>query len=170
MLDRVDFVPVFFAPFVSAPMVVDPGWVDYNDHLNMAYYNVLFDRAMDEAMLLVGLGPYYVRHKGASYVTAEVHVRYMRELKADDPVRVTVQLLDFDDKRVHVFQQLYHAAEGWVSATSEQMALHVDLMRKKTAHFPTDILSRLALMKQAHDRLTPPEGAGRRIAMPPRPA
>ena len=50
MLDRVDFEPVFFAPFVSSVMRVEPAWIDYNGHLNMAYYNVLFDRAVDEAL------------------------------------------------------------------------------------------------------------------------
>ena len=46
--------PVFPAPFVSSVMRVDPGWIDYNGHLNMAYYNVLFDRAVDEAYELIG--------------------------------------------------------------------------------------------------------------------
>ena len=50
MLGRVDLEPVFFAPFVSSVMRVEPGWIDYNGHLNMAYYHVLFDRAVDEAV------------------------------------------------------------------------------------------------------------------------
>src|SRR5260370_34827231 len=54
MLDRRDLEPVFFAPFVSSPMRVEPGWIDYNGPLNMAYYNVLFDRAVDEAFELLG--------------------------------------------------------------------------------------------------------------------
>ncbi len=49
MLDRPVPEPAFFAPFVSTVMRVEPGWIDYNGHLNMAYYNVLFDRAVDEA-------------------------------------------------------------------------------------------------------------------------
>ena len=44
MLDRLDPEPVFFAPFVSSVMRVEPAWIDYNGHLNMAYYNVLLDR------------------------------------------------------------------------------------------------------------------------------
>ncbi|ALK10493.1 thioesterase family protein [Blastochloris viridis] len=167
MLDRLDFEPVFFAPFVSSVMTVEPQWIDYNGHLNMAYYNVLFDRAVDEVALLLGLGPYYARHRGASYVSAEVHVRYLRELKVHDPVRVTVQLLGYDLKRLHLFQELYHAADGWISATSEQIALHFDLERKKAAPFPEDILTRVSQMKRAHGRLKPPEGAGRAIAMSP---
>ena len=91
MLDRRDLEPVFFAPFVSSAMVVDRAWIDYNGHLNMAYYNVLFDRAVDEAFELLGCGADYVT-KGFSTFTAEVHVRYLRELRAGDPVRARLPL------------------------------------------------------------------------------
>ena len=60
MLDRLDLEPLFFAPFVSSVMRVEPAWIDYNGHLNMAYYNVLFDRAVDEVFELLGCGVDYV--------------------------------------------------------------------------------------------------------------
>jgi acyl-CoA thioester hydrolase len=166
MLDRPGLEPVFFAPSVSSVMRVEPGWIDYNGHLNMAYYNVLFDRAVDEAFALVGIGPSYVKERNCSFFTAEVHVRYLRELHANDPVRVTLQLLDHDPKRLHFFEQLFHAEEGWVSATSEQMALHVDMAAKRTAPFPPDIAAKIAKMRAAHAMLPRPEPAGRRIEMP----
>ena len=78
----------------------------------------------------------YLKEHGHSCFTAEVHVRYLRELHAGDPVRVTFQLLDYDAKRMHYFEQLFHAEEGWLSATSENMALHVDMTARKTAPFP----------------------------------
>jgi acyl-CoA thioester hydrolase len=168
MLDRLDFEPVFFAPFVSSMMRVEPAWIDYNGHLNMAYYNVLFDRAVDEVFELLGCGADYVKPRRQSCFTAEVHVRYLRELHADAPVRVTFQLLDYDAKRLHFFEQLFHAAEGWVSATSENMALHVDMVAGKTAAFPADVTAALAKMKAAHAMLPLPEAAGRGIAMPGR--
>ena len=166
MLDRLDLEPVFFAPFVSSVMTVEPAWIDYNGHLNMAYYNVLFDRAVDEAFELLGCGLDYVRTRKHSCFTAEVHVRYLRELHAGDPVRVTFQLLDHDAKRMHYFEQLFHATEGWVSATSENMSLHVDMAAGKTAPFPEEVTGCLARMQAAHRRLPRPEAAGRRIAMP----
>ena len=166
MLDRRDFEPLFFAPFVSSLMGVEPSWIDYNGHLNMAYYNVLFDRAVDEAFDLLGIGPDYVTAERHSCFTAEIHVRYLRELHAGDPVRVTFQLLDYDSKRIHYFEQLFHAVDGWVSATSENMSLHVDMDAKKTAAFPDAAVKRLADMKASHGRLPLPEAAGRRIAMP----
>ena len=165
MLDRLDLEPVFFAPFVSSVMAVEPAWIDYNGHLNMAYYNVLFDRAVDEAFELLGCGLDYVKTRKHSCFTAEVHVRYLRELHAGDPVRVTFQLLDYDAKRMHYFEQLFHASEGWVSATSENMSLHVDMAAGKTAPFPDEVARCLARMKAAHGHLPRPEAAGRRIAM-----
>jgi acyl-CoA thioester hydrolase len=90
----------------------------------------------------------------------------LRELHAGDPVRVTFQLLDYDAKRMHYFEQLFHASDGWVSATSENMSLHVDLEAKKTAAFPSEAMQRLGEMKASHARLPVPEAAGRRIAMP----
>ena len=165
MLERPDLEPVFAAPFVSPVMKVEPEWIDYNGHLNMAYYNVLFDRAVDEAYEIMGCGLAYLKETRHSTLTAEAHIRYLRELRAGAPVRVTLQLLDFDAKRMHYFEQLFHAEEGWLSATSENMVLHVDMAAKKVAPFPEFIAARLAQMKAAHARLPVPEGTGRRIAM-----
>ena len=166
MLDRTDPEPAFFAPFVSSLMRVEPQWIDYNGHLNMAYYNVLFDRAVDEAYEAIGIGLSYLKTTNHSTFTAEAHVRYLREIHEGDPVRVTFHLLDFDAKRIHYFEQLFHADEGFLSATSENMTLHVDMAAKKVAAFPDAIMQRLAAMKAAHAALPVPEGIGRRIAMP----
>jgi acyl-CoA thioester hydrolase len=163
MLDRVDFAPHFFAPFVSSVMPVEAGWIDYNGHLNMAYYNVLFDRAVDEVFELLGCGAGYL-NKGFSTFTAEVHVRYLRELHAGDPVRVTFQLLDYDAKRMHYFEQLFHAEQGWVSATSENMSLHVDMTSKTVVPFAPEVTRRLSQMKASHGQLPRPEAAGRAIS------
>src|SRR5271163_1455349 len=139
MHDRAEPMPVMPAPFVSSVMRVEPAWIDYNGHLNMAYYNVLFDRAVDDAYELLGCGLAYLAATKHSTFTAEAHVRYLRELHAGDPVRVTLQLLNFDAKRMHYVEQLFHADEGWLSATSENMVLHVDMMAKRVALFPPAI-------------------------------
>jgi acyl-CoA thioester hydrolase len=166
MLDRTDFEPVFFAPFVSSVMTVEPAWIDFNGHMNMAYYNVLFDRGLDELYNLAGLGQRYLEERKHSFFTAELHVRYLRELREGAPVRVTFQLLDFDSKRMHFFQQLFHATEGWISATSENLSLHVDMTAKKAALLPPDVAKRLGDIRTSHVRLPRPEAVGRRIAMP----
>jgi acyl-CoA thioester hydrolase len=164
MLDRSE--PAIPAPLVSSLMRVEPQWIDYNGHMNMAYYNVLFDRAVDEVYELIGLGPAYLKQTRHSTMVAEMHVRYLREVSETDPLRVTVQLLDYDSKRFHVFEQLVHATENWVSATCETMTLHVDMAAKKVAPFPASVLKLIERLKVAHSGLPLPDGAGRSVAMP----
>jgi acyl-CoA thioester hydrolase len=164
MLDRIE--PKMPAPFVSSIMRLEPQWIDYNGHLNVAYYNVLFDRAVDEVYELLGLGPTYLERTKHSTMVVEAHVRYLRELKLDDPVRVTVQLLDYDAKRIHLFEELRHATGNWVSAMSENMTLSVDMTAKKVAPFSSSVQKALAAMKTAHAVLPVPDGAGRGIKMP----
>jgi acyl-CoA thioester hydrolase len=158
--------PVFAAPFVSSIMRIEPQWIDYNGHLNVAYYNVLFDRAVDELYELIGLGPAYLEKHRHTTMVAEAHVRYLRELRQEDPVRVTVQLVDYDAKRIHLFEKLLHASENWVSATSENMTLGVDMTSKKVAPFTDDVLRMLERMQTAHAVLPRPQAAGRAVKMP----
>ncbi|MCK1270990.1 acyl-CoA thioester hydrolase [Bradyrhizobium sp. GM2.2] len=153
-------------PFRSSIMQIEPQWIDYNGHLNMAYYNVMFDRAIDQMWLTLGIGPGYMKERGGSTFTAECHVRYLREIHLDDLVQVSVWLLEADDKRLHTFQELRHATEGWLSATSENMSLHIDMGSRKVAAFPPDIRERIAAVVKAHSAVPRPEGIGRNVAMP----
>jgi acyl-CoA thioester hydrolase len=155
-------------PFSSSVMQIEPQWIDYNGHLNMAYYNVMFDRAIDELWLRLGIGPTYMKERHGSTFTAECHVRYLREIHLGDPVQVSVFLLGADAKRLHTFEELRHAEEGWLSATSENMTIHIDTNARKTPPFPSDIRARIAAVEDAHAAIPRPEGVGRRIAMPAR--
>jgi acyl-CoA thioester hydrolase len=154
------------APFLSSVMQIEPPWIDYNGHLNMAYYNVMFDRAIDELWLRLGIGPDYMKARGGSTFTAECHVRYLREIHLGDPVQVSILLVAADHKRLHTFEQLRHATEGWLSATSENMTVHIDMAARKTAPFPPDIRARIKALATAHATVPRPEGLGRKIAMP----
>ncbi len=153
-------------PFLSSVMQIEPQWIDYNGHLNMAYYNVMFDRAIDELWLKLGIGPGYMKARDGSTFTAECHVRYIQEIHLGDPVQVSILLVGADEKRLHTFEELRHATEGWLSATSENMTIHMDMATRKTAPFPPDIQSRIRMLADAHRAATQPEGLGRKVAMP----
>jgi acyl-CoA thioester hydrolase len=154
------------ALFLASVMQIEPQWIDYNGHLNMAYYNVMFDRAIDELWLKLGIGPGYMKARNGSTFTAECHVRYLREIHLGDPVQVSILLVDADEKRLHTFEELRHASEGWLSATSENMTIHIDMTARKTAPFPPDIRARIKMLASAHAAIPRPEGIGRKIAMP----
>ncbi|MHC2468802.1 acyl-CoA thioester hydrolase [Bradyrhizobium embrapense] len=159
-------MPLPPAPFKSSVMQIEPQWIDYNGHLNMAYYNVMFDRAIDEMWLQLGIGPAYMKQRHCSTFTAECHVRYLREIHLGDPVQVSVFLLGADEKRLHTFEELRHATEDWLSATSENLTLHIDMEARKVAPFPPDIRARTQKILDSYADVPRPEGIGRNVAMP----
>ncbi len=151
-------------PFMSSPMEVKPEWIDYNGHLNMAYYSVLFDQCGDQVYELLGLGPDYARSRGFTTYTAEFHIRYRRELHVGDRVRCSFQLLDHNDRSFHSYQELFHE-DGWLAATGEALGLHIDQSGPRVAPFPSDVAEKIAAMRTAHAALPRPEGAGGSIAI-----
>jgi acyl-CoA thioester hydrolase len=153
------------APIIAPDQKIEKDWIDYNGHLNMAFYNVLFDRGVDHVYDLLGIGAEYVREQNGSCFTMEVHLNYLNELTLDDPVSVSLQLIDFDAKRLHFFQQMRHASSGDLAATSEQLALHVDMNSRKSAPFPDPVLDRIAALHAAHSRLVMPEQLGHVIGI-----
>ena len=148
----------------SSPMSVEPDWIDYNGHLNMAFYSVLFDRGIDQLWEKFGLGPDYRETRGMTTYTAEFHIRYVRELHLGDMVTATCQIVDSDAKRIHTYQELYHS-DGWLAATGESLFLSIDQSGPKVAPFPTDIAERIAAMARDHSALPRPDGAGRSIGI-----
>ena len=111
--------PLEPAPLVSPTQAVIKDWIDYNGHLNMAFYNVIFDRAVDHFYDLLGVGAQYAGRGAGSCFTMEIHVHYLKEVALDDELELHLQLLDYDSKRLHYFQQMYHKEQGYLAAISQ---------------------------------------------------
>ena len=157
------------APFDVYRDRVRPEWIDHNQHMNMGYYVVVFDLATDEFFAWVGLDREHRRTRSVTTFCLEAHVTYHREVRADDPLRFTTQLLGYDAKRIHYIHAMYHATEGYLAATNELMSLHVDLATRRGAPMATGVLSRLAAVQKAHDRLPRPPQVGRVMGLGARP-
>lgn len=155
----------FAAPLESPLRKVEKQWVDLNGHMNMAYYHLVFDESLDVAFSELGIGWDYTQKGEGSCFTAEVHVCYLDEVKEGDPLRVTYQLLDADEKRIHVFGHMYHAEKGYLAATSEQMCIHVDMKSRRASPFPPEQQARIAAMMKAHKDMPRPAQAGRVIGI-----
>jgi len=153
------------APFKGSRRKVKDEWIDYNGHFNMAYYAVLFDGCGDEAFSLVGLGEEYLKSSGFSYFTMEAQVNYLRELKAGDEVDMTLQLYDYDAKRIHFFLHMYDCKDGALSATMESLCMHIDMSEKKSCPWPEHIRANLAAMYEAHKDLPTPKQLGHTIGI-----
>lgn len=151
-------------PLVSRILEIRKEWIDYNGHLNMAYYNVLFDNGTDEALDALGIGAGYAEKRHMTIYTAEAHICYVQELHLDHRVRVSYQVLDHDEKRLRAYQEIRHV-DGWLAATCETLLLHVDMAGPKVSPFPADILANIEAMHTAHAALPMPERAGRAIGI-----
>ena len=153
------------APFVSSPQTVEEQWIDFNGHLNMAYYGVLFDRTADDPFADFGMGPEYLKRTNCSTFMLEAKYHYLRELHVGDEVVATLQVLDVSDKCLHYVQELHHALKGWLSAVMEALVIHVDMATRKPAPFPAEIQKSLLAVLDAHRALPTPRHVGSRIGI-----
>ncbi len=152
------------APLVTSEMGIQPDWIDYNGHLNMAYYSVLFDRSADDAYELLGMGPNYAAKRKLTTYTGEFHICYLQELHLDHRVRCRFQLIDFDEKRFHTYQELFHV-DGWLAAAAESLTLHIDMSGPKVTPFPPDVYEKMQAMHAAQSTLPRPARVGRSIGI-----
>ncbi len=153
-------------PLFTAPeMRVRPEWLDYNGHMNVAWYLRAFDLALEDFLISLGLGLSYLEERRGSTFTLENHIRYLREVKEGDTLRMQFHLLAFDDKRIHSLAYMHNAREDYLAATCEQVGMHIDMTRRRSAPFPSDIRARIAETARAHSALPRPPEAGRACSL-----
>ena len=144
---------------------VKPEWIDVNGHMNLAYYLLAFDQGTDTLLHRHGIGSTYTRTTNCGFFVLETHLTYDRELLEGEPFRISTQILGLDPKRLHYFHAMYHAEKGFLAATNEIMAVHVDLAVRRAAPWPEAAYASLAAMAEAHAAVARPPQAGRSIGM-----
>jgi len=132
---------------------VRPEWIDYNGHMNVAYYLMAADHAMDTFGTRIGIGESYVKVTNKSTFALDTRIIYLRELTQGAPIRITAQLVAYDAKRIHVCLQLLHGEAGWISALSEWVLVHVDLGARRSEPMPEKTLAILSDIMAAHEGL-----------------
>jgi len=142
-------------------LVVEPDWVDYNGHMNLAFYVLAFDRATDHFYDQLGIGLAYREQMQSSMFTLAINVDYLREVFAADELCITTQLLDSDAKRMRYFHQMYQGEDAAPVATNECLAVHVDMNSRRSAPYPQATRERIDALLAEHRRLPMPERAGR---------
>lgn len=148
--------------------VVQPGWVDYNNHLNDGYYTVIFSDATTALMAHIGLGPAERAATHHTLFTLEMHTNYLLEVKGGVEVRIDTQILGYDAKRLHVFHTMHRGDEAEIVATNEQMLLSIDMSGPKAAPWLPDVEARIAAIYATHKDLPRHKNAGRSIGLPPK--
>jgi acyl-CoA thioesterase FadM len=139
---------------------VKPEWVDYNGHMSEWCYLLAFGDSSDAFFRLIGIDEAY-RASGRSLYTVETHIHNRREAGEGEPLELTLQVLDFDRKRVHIFHEMRHGATGELLASGEQLLVHVDMAAGRSSEIPPEIAERIAAIRRAHSALPTPDVVGR---------
>ncbi len=145
--------------------VVAPEWVDYNGHMNVAYYVLAFDHATDAVLDRLGAGEAYRRASGCSVFVGEMHVNYLQEVVAGDELHIATRLLAMDGKRLVMFHEMTCPRLAGAVASNEVLCVHVDLGQRRAVPWPDALAADLqrAVSGQAH--LPPPERSGRAVRL-----
>lgn len=159
----VDPIP---APLRTHETTVGPEWVDYNDHMSEWVYLLVIGDSSDQFFRFFGVDEAY-RASGKSLFTVETHLHNLREVDLGERLRLTLQVLGADDKRVHIAHEIFNGA-GERVATAEQMLLHVDTVAGRASPFPPEIGERLRRIAAAHAGLGTPGYVGHVMSIPRR--
>jgi acyl-CoA thioester hydrolase len=144
---------------------VRPEWIDYNGHVNVAYYLIAFDNATDAFFDALGFDAAWRARTGRSFFAVEGHIRYLGEVKLGERLAIETRLLAADAKRVHYFHTMRVEGRDAVASTFECLSLHIDMGTRRSAPFAADDLARVQAVASAHAALPPPDGVGRAVAM-----
>lgn len=153
---------------VLTHLTVRPEWLDYNDHMNVAWYNAAFDLAIEDLKAAYGLDAAYRLAHGRSTVALEAHITYQREATLGDALRIESRILATDGKRLHLAQAMFRDAT--LLATQETLSLSFDLAARRSCPFDPALRARIDALVAAQAAGPRPTWIGRRIGLDsPRP-
>ena len=110
-------------------------WIDYNGHMNLSYYILVFDMGAEVILSKFKMGEHSAKTTKKSTMVVETHTNYIREVKENDEVIVLLSHLDHDKKRLHYKLEMREKSTNDLSATTEVLALYMDLGKRKVSEF-----------------------------------
>ena len=113
-------------------------WTDYNGHMNLAFYILVFDKGAENILSKFQMGEQSAKTTKKSTMAVESHTTYNNEVKENEEVDVYLSYFDHDKKRLHYKLEMYEKSKNFLSATTEVLSLYIDLNIRKVAEFESD--------------------------------
>ena len=110
-------------------------WTDYNNHMNLSYYILVFDMGAEIILSKFKMGEHSAKTTKRSTMVVETHTTYNNEVKEGDEVNILISHFDHDKKRLHYKLEMYDKQKNVLSATTEVLALYIDLNQRKVTEF-----------------------------------
>lgn len=140
-----------------------PEWLDYNGHMNVAYYISTFDLGVDALKATYGIDSNYIESAQRSTVALEAHITYQNEASLGEELRVDTRILDFDAKRTHLYQEMYRGED--LLATQETLSISFDLKARRSCSFGADITANIERLQNAQRSRPRPDWVGRAVGI-----
>ena len=121
--------------FHIANQIIKKEWTDYNNHMNMAYYVLVFDQIWEKILGKFKMGEQSAKTTNMSTMVVETHTTYNNEVKEGDEVEINLTFFDHDKKRLHYKMEMIEKSSKKLSATLEMLSLYIDLNKRKVAEF-----------------------------------
>ena len=118
-----------------ANQIIKKEWTDYNNHMNMAYYVLVFDQLWEIVLAKFKMGEQSAKTTQMSTMVVETHTTYNNEVKEGDEVEVNLTFFDHDKKRMHFKMEMIEKSSKKLSATLEMLSLYIDLSKRKVSEF-----------------------------------
>ena len=118
-----------------ANQIIKKEWTDYNNHMNMAYYVLVFDQIWEIILEKFKMGEQSAKTTNMSTMVVETHTTYNNEVKEGDEVEINLSFFDHDKKRLHYKLEMIEKSSKKLSATLEMLSLYIDLNKRKVAEF-----------------------------------
>jgi len=149
------------APVELAEREIPAAWIDYNGHMNVAYYTMAFDQALDDFLENeLGIGETHAAEMRQGPYALQSHIHYLGEMLEGERFSARVRLIDFDAKRMHVFVELVNSDGARLAATCEQMLMNVGVVPRRSTPYPDWAQARMQDMLAAHEKLERPAQLG----------
>ena len=113
-------------------------WTDYNNHMNLSYYILLFDMGAEQILSKFHMGEHSAKTTKKSTMVVETHTTYNNEVKEGEEVEINLSYFDHDKKRLHYKLEMYEKNKKTLSATTELLALYIDLNIRKVSEFENE--------------------------------
>ena len=118
--------------------IIKKEWTDYNDHLNMAYYVLIFDKAWEVVLEKFKMGETSAKTTKMSTMVVETNTTYNSEVKEGEEIEIVLTFFDHDKKRLHFRLEMYEKKTQKLSATIEMLSLYINLNERKVAEFENE--------------------------------
>ena len=157
---------LYSTPIILPEQQVLEEWLDYNGHMNVAFYTLAFDKSLDIFLEdFLGIGETHAHENNQGPFVVQAHYHYLNEMKINEKFNVRLFVVDCDKNKMHLCLEIYSLLQEKVISVVEQVLINVNLKIRKSEPYPPWAFERLVKLKNTHKNASLPSAFGKSIGL-----